>query len=246
MRDIVAHSPGYQDWHGSVRYAAQLAATLRASLTGLFVAPRGTTIPGPARLTVEMAAYVQDELHRAMLAGRDFADWAGQIGVPEAHWQVAIGQVSDALAMVGNWHDLVVLAGCVPADGPDDRLTCEVLLSGAACIVVPQGCVAPGRVVHAMVAWDGAPASGRALHAALPLLRSAQVVSVLQPDMGTIHGRKPDALSHLRVQGVSVAAVETVTGVDDAAVEQVLAYANDMRADLVVMGANGRRRLGER
>lgn len=245
MRDIVAHSAGYQTWHGSVRYAAQLAATLQASLTGLFVAPRSTPVPAPPRLVAEMAAYVHDELHQAMLAGRDFEAWAGRLGVRDARWQVAIGQAAEALAMIGNWHDLVVLQNTASADGPEERLICDVLLSGATCMVVPHANAAPGRAVHAMVAWDGSPASSRALRAALPLLCSAQVVSLLQPDRRP-PSSKMDALTCMRAQGIPVSAVQTITGVDEAANEQLLAYASDTRADLIVMGASGRRRLGER
>lgn len=244
MRDIVAHSPGYFSWQGSVRYAAQLAAAMQASLTGLFVTPRSAPVPGPPRLAVEMAAYVYDELQQAVIAGRDFAAWAARLGVVDANWQVAIGEASDALSLAGNWHDLLVLQGNDSASGPQERLICEVLLSGAPCIVVPHANVAPGRMVHVVVAWDGSPASSRALHAALPLLRSAQVVSLAQPARGQASGRAADALSHLRAHGVPVAAMETVAGTDEEASDQLLTYANDTRADLIVMGANGRRRLG--
>jgi nucleotide-binding universal stress UspA family protein len=245
VRDIVVHSPGFHAWHGSVRYAAQLAAAMQASLTGLFVAPSATPAPGPPKLVAEMAAYVQDELQQAMLAGRDFAAWANQFGVSDARWQVAIGPAADALAIASDWHDLVVLQGDAAADGPEVRLMGEVLFAGASCITVPQGNVAPGRLIHAMVTWDGSPASSRALHAALPLLRSAQVISLLQPGREWLRRDPADAISHLRAQGVAVAAVETVPGVDEAASEQLLAYANDMRADLIVMGASGRLRRGE-
>lgn len=246
MRDIVAHSPGYVAWNGSVRYAAQLAAAMRASLTGLFISPRSTPVPGPRRLAAEMVAYVQDELQQAVLAGRDFAAWARQMGVPDTRWQVAIGPASDALALTGGWHDLVVLQGNGSADGPEERLICEVLLSGVACVVVPLGNVASGQVVHAMVAWDDSPASSRALHAALPLLRTAQVVSLVQPRTRRTGSRRGDALTHLRAHGIPVAAVETTICADEDASEQLLTYANDTRADLIVMGASGRRRLGER
>ena len=242
----MAHSPGYLSWHGSVSYAAQLAAAVQASLTGLFVAPRSAAVPGPPRLAVEMAAYVHDELQQAVTAGRDFAAWAARLGVVDANWQVAIGEASDALSLAGNWHDLVVLQGNGSASGPQERLICEVLLSGAPCIVVPHANVAPGRVVHVMVAWDGSPAASRALHTALPLLRTAQVVSLAQPEPGQLRRHDPDALSHLRAHGVTVAAMETVAGTDEEASEQLLTYANDTRADLIVMGANGRRRLGQR
>jgi len=246
VRDILALSPGYFSWHGNVRYAAQLAATLQASLTGLYVTPHSGPAPGPSRLAAEMAAYAQDELQQAMLAGRDFAVWAHVLGVTDTRWQVAIGRASDALAMAGDWHDLLVLQGLASPDGPEERMVCDVLLSGATCIAVPPANVAPGRLVHAMVAWDGSPASARALHAALPLLRSAQVVSLLQPDIGPRSSSRADALSHLRAHRVPVTAVETVTADDEAGGEQLLAYANGMRADLIVMGANGGRHLGKR
>ncbi|MGN2251893.1 universal stress protein [Frateuria sp. GZRe12] len=246
MRDIVVHSPGYRTWHGSVRYAAQLAASMRATLTGLFIAPRGGATPGPAKLAAEMAAYAQDELHQAMLAGRDFAAWASQLGVTDTCWQVAIGQASDALATIGDWHDLLVLQGNASPGFRYERLVGEAVRSGAPCIVVPEANHAPGPVMHAMVAWNGSAASSRALHAALPLLRGAKVVSLLQ--QGAVHdgGGMPDALAHLRAHGVPVAAIETVAGTDEDASDQVLAYASDTRADLIVMGASGRRRPGER
>lgn len=238
MHDIVVHSPGYRTWRGSVRYAAQLAASMQASLTGLFIAARGAPVPAPPRLVAEMAAYAHDDLHLAMLAGRDFAAWAGQLGVAETFWQVAIGQAPDVLAMIGDWHDLVVLQGDASPGLAGERLVCEVLLSGAACIAVPETSMVPGRLVHAMVVWNGSAASKRALHAALPLLRTASVVSLLQ--QGTEPGDHPsDALAHLQAHDVAVTAVEAMGGDQDAS-EQVLAYASDTRADLIVMGASGR------
>jgi nucleotide-binding universal stress UspA family protein len=246
VRDIAVHSPGYRTWHGSVRYAAQLAASMQAALTGLFVAPRTAPAPGPPRLAAEVVAYAQDDLQQAMLAGRDFAAWASQLGVSDTFWQVAIGQPPDVLAMIGDWHDLVVLQGHASPGLASERLICEVLLSGTACIVVPEASIAPGGPVHAMVAWNGTAASTRALHAALPLLRAAEEVSLLQQSAEHGGGAGSGALAHLRAHNVPVRAVETVAGSDEAASEHLLDYAGDTRADLIVMGASGGRRSGER
>ncbi|HEV2540117.1 MAG TPA: universal stress protein [Frateuria sp.] len=109
-----------------------------------------------------------------------------------------------------------------------------------------EASVAPGCLVHAMVAWNGSTASTRALHAALPLLRTANAVSLLQQGAAYGGGNSPDALAHLRAHDILVSAMETVAGSDEAVSEQVLAYAGDTRADLIVMGASGGRRLGER
>lgn len=92
-----------------------------------------------------------------------------------------------------------------------------------------------------MVAWNGSTASTRALHAALPLLRTANAVSLLQQGAAYGGGNSPDALAHLRAHDILVGAMETVAGSDEAVSEQVLAYAGDTRADLIVMGASGRR-----
>lgn len=247
MRDIVVHSPGFRTWHASVRYAAQLAASTRAALTGLYITARSASTPGPSLLVEELTAYAHEELHQAVLAGRRFAEWAAQLGVHEAHWQVAIGPIADALIMAGNWNDVVVLQIDAPASGASERQVCEVLLSGAACIAVPEASSVPGRVVCAVVAWNDSAASNRALHAALPLLRAAESVILLQSgSKQTQHRAGPDALSHLRAHGVHVTSVNTVAATGESAGEQLLTWAADQRADLLVMGASGRRRLGDR
>ncbi|MEI7037414.1 universal stress protein [Fulvimonas yonginensis] len=245
MRDVVVLSPGFRSWHASVRYAARLAATTQAVLTGLYVGARHAPMPGPPLLAEEMSAYMQDELQQAMLAGHGFAEWARQLGVRDARWQVAIGRTADALALAGNWNDVVVLPCAVSPHPEDERLIRETLHSGAACIAVPDAGLAPAPVICAAVAWNGTVASSRALHAALPLLRLAQAVVLLQPGKPDA-GPRADALAHLHAHGVSVSAVESLDGPDEDVVGQILMYASEHHADLLVMGASGRRWRDER
>lgn len=243
MRDVVVLSPGFRSWHASVRYAAQLAAAIRATLTGLYVGARSAAVPGPPLLVEELAAYAKDELQEAVLAGRDFAQWASRLGAHEARWQVAIGRADDALAMACDWSDAVVLPCGTSTPVPADRLIGEVVRSGAACIAVPETSIAPGRVLRAVVAWNGTAASSRALHAALPLLRKAEAVVLLQSREAEV-GTRPDAHTHLRKHGITVEAIERIEEGDEAAGERLLAQVADRRADLLVMGAGERRRLG--
>ena len=134
--DIVVHSPDFRNWHACVRYAAQLAASMHGSLTGLYVSPRSEPSPGPPLLADEVHAYAQDEIQCAIRADLDFAAWAVRMGVPDARWQVAIGPVADALVLAGHWNDIVVVGANASPAGSGERLFCELLLSGVACMAV--------------------------------------------------------------------------------------------------------------
>ncbi|WP_017464144.1 universal stress protein [Dyella ginsengisoli] len=245
MRDIVVHSPDFRHWPAAVRYAAQLAADTHAGLTGLYVAAPSPSLSGPPQLMQEVLAYAQDELQQAMLAGPAFATWAATLGVREARWQVAQGPAADALVLAGQWSDVVILQGNVPPCSIEERPVLETLLSGVACILVPSAGFSPGRVARAVVAWDGSPASNRALHGALPLLVAATTVALLQPPPER-RSAPPlfDPAAHLRAHGVNVTRLQTVTEADEDTGEQLLAIAADERADLLVLGASGCRRPG--
>lgn len=250
MQDIVVHCSAYRDWQGSVRYAAQLAASMQATLTGLYVRARSGRPPGPPLLIEEVSAYAQDELHQAMLAGRAFADWARQFGAAGSRWQVAIGETADALCVAGDWNDLVILgAGGKPQESL--RVINEVLVSGTACLAVPESYIAPGRVARAVVAWNGTAAANRAVHAALPLLRNAESVVLLQPHPPMNRSHRPgwrpvgDPVEHLMTHGVKVGAIECIEGDDELAAQRLLAAALEHHADLLVMGASGEQRRSE-
>ena len=245
VRDIVVHSLDFRHWRVGVRYAAQLAAWVQASLTGLYVAAPPGPVAGPQALIEEATAYAQDELHQAMLAGPRFVEWASQLGVHESRWQVAVGSAADALVLAAHWSDLVVQEGHALPASAAERVLCEVLLSGAACLVVPPDGMMPGRVTHALVTSNDTLASNRAMHDALPLLQAAESVTLL-----LARGEKPpgrashDVPAHLRARGVPVTDVETLAETDEGVGENLLAFAADRRADLLVLGASGNRRPG--
>lgn len=245
VRDIVVHSPDFRHWQAGVRYAAQLAADTRAGLVGLYVATPIAPLAGPPQLVQEAVAYAQDELQQAMLAGPAFTAWATTLGVREARWQVALGPLADAMVLAGHWNDVVVMHGNAPPCSVEERPILETLLSGAPCLLVPPAGHAPGRVLRAVVAWDGSAAANRALHAALPLLAGATSVCLLQaatPRRSSYPALDP--LAHLRDRGVTVTRVDTIAESGEAAGECLLANAAEERADLLVLGAAGCRRPG--
>ncbi|WP_161805609.1 universal stress protein [Frateuria defendens] len=247
--DIVALCPRFPAWGPAARYAAELAMALGATLTGLYIGkPLSSASPAgvPPALEREWLAYMHDEVRAAVVAGSGFVHWASRF-TPSPHWQVALGDPAEALRTVGDWSDLLVLEHGEHTRGDPSGLIASAVLSGLACILVPEAAYVPGRLERVAVAWDDTALATRALHAALPLLhRASEVVLLCSERSWEVPGSLPerlafDARKHLVERGI-VFAVEPVGQGGDA----ILAAASRHRADLLVMGANGKHRFNVR
>lgn len=254
MRDVLAFCSEFRQWSPGVAYAAELAATLGASLTGLYAGQPLPTMPLAGNVASGLAEWMAEatnEIHCAMLAGREFAGWALGFGVADVHWQVALGDPRDVLDAAAAMSDLVVLDRPASMDsGAVSTLLRSVVLSGQPCIVVPPTFCVMGRLERIVVAWDGSPASTRAMHTAIPLLRKASDVWLLraaQPHdlRQAVELQSPfDPLAHLAAHGIG-ASQEVVATRGIAAGHALLAAASIHRADLVISGANGKARRSE-
>lgn len=254
IRDVLTYCSDFRQWSSCAGYAAELAAALGASLTGLHAGEPLPVMPAAGNVTsglAEWMAEATDEVHYAMLAGREFATWARGLGVDETHWQVALGDPRDVLDAAAATADLVVLGRPPQLDsGPMVALLRSVLLSGQPCIVVPPTFCVMGRLERIVVAWDGSSASTRSLHAAIPLLRKADDVWLLRAahprESGRIVALQPpfDPLAHLGNHGIE-ASQEIVATHGTAAGHALLAAASLHRADLLIAGANGKARRSE-
>ena len=175
MHDILVHAVRYRDRDPTASYAARLAASLRASLTAVFVPPAMPAIPeyDVAAVIAEYAAWIERETRQARAAGPGFEAWSASLGVAHARWEVADGQVAAVLRHAGRWHDLLVLGtGSEDAWQSEAGVSELVLATGLPCLVVPPAandCALPHACVA--VAWNGADEAIAALHAALPLLQ---------------------------------------------------------------------------
>jgi nucleotide-binding universal stress UspA family protein len=243
--DVLAYSSDFSVWTPGVRYAAELAANLGAALTGVHVAP-----PWPSReprgappsLMAELLAHAQEELQAATRAGAHFDAWARGIGVGSATWHVAFGDPAEAIGIAGNWNDLVVFDRRIgDLDGTSD-LICRTLLSGCACIAVPDKGHEPPRFDGVLVAFDGSPGAIRALHASMPLLERARRVVVLSIERA-VDGAPSCAFDPARWLGERGIGSEFQDC--SSAPAAILESASRNRADLLVCGIHGKRQLGE-
>ncbi|MCR6632431.1 MAG: universal stress protein [Magnetospirillum sp.] len=177
-----------------------------------------------------------------------FDTLAAQSGVTAQWWQLTHGSPSHVVSetvFCSRYADLVIMgqAGEENATPPELAET-VVLQSGRPALVIPRAGTFPSIGDTVAVAWNASREASRAVHDALPFLRTARAVKLL-----TIHGKADYALvpddsppvdlaGHLRRWGVP-AADEHLVREDVGKMDLLLSQACDMGADLLVMGAHG-------
>ncbi len=252
MRDILSYADNFKSWTAGMEYAARLAAQLDGRLTGVYVCP--TAIGAvPAYDAPQLLSSVIEEIRELESLAHDaapsFEQWARELGVRKAAWQVAEGDVPSVLAHLGNWHDLLVLGRDASLPwGTPPLLGSIVLGCHLPCIVVPPGCTQP-KFETIVVAWNGSPEAIRAIHSAAPLLARAKRIVVL-------YGREREQFSEIgwnpefnlaryfAREDIAFEHRGLEAGADDAGIA-ILAAAASQGADLLVMGAYGRTRFSE-
>lgn len=148
--------------------------------------------------------------------------------------------------------DLLVLGQRDPEDDetstlPRDFLEAVMLGSGTPALIQPWRGRHGGSFETVLLAWQPGRASARALGAALPLLRQARRVHLLtwMADAEAARQAQHEVASHLGLHGVK--ALECHRGAPPADVGAgLLASADDLGAELLVMGCYGHSPTRER
>lgn len=146
--------------------------------------------------------------------------------------------------------DLLVLGqhdpGATEQLVPSDFVSSVLLASGRPAVVLPhEGSFARvGRRV--LVAWKPTPSSARALSAALPVLKRAESVTVVEwgGEAGSCRGAALDVQGYLALHGVQATFQRNAQEPPDIG-EMLLARAAGLQADLLVMGCYGHSRARE-
>lgn len=142
-------------------------------------------------------------------------------------------------------HDLCIVDSESQAIDIDrDLIEAALLESGRPVIIVPPGANS-FSAGHVVVAWDGSSKAARALFDALPILRIAEAVEVIQ-----VEGEKylseaipaSDLAAHLHSHGVTIVA-KTIPAQNGDAAEALRQYAERSGADLIVMGGFAHARI---
>jgi len=167
-------------------------------------------------------------------------------GVPWS-WADGTGSLAACVAEAAALADLVVLNRKLDAfPYPDMRETAGsvILKTGKPVVAVPddvRGFPIAGR---ALVAWDGSPRTAVALQAAVPLLRLAASVTILEIADGSIETPAEEAAAYLAKYDVTARVVRDYA-LSNSPSDILLVGIQVRRADYVVMGAYSHARLTE-
>jgi len=254
MKDIIVYSESFNAWQPHVAYAAHLAAALDASLTGACIC-LSPMMSAPIYEAPNLATQFIDEacelLEAAQAAESSFLAFACAHDVRDAAWQVADGYIPDSLALIANWHDLLVLGRNDSSPWGSASSIGEIMLScGLPAVIVPETWDRPFSLDRIAIAWNGSAEAIRAIHAALPLLARASHVIVL----GHAEDRTPqmnrwipgfDLQGYLHRHGIQARSVPLPMPEDQDIGAALLQVAMQEQADLLVMGGYGHTRLRE-
>lgn len=256
-KDLLVVLDGGADAPQRIDLAATLAERFAAHLVGLYSVP-AAELPrraGYADLAVlepvyhEWRARALEQSERARAMFEQAADRRG-IG----HEWRAVSENGEAdPALHARYADLAVLGQYDPdndvtalARPHPERVT---LSSGRPVLVIPYTGQFTDIGRSVLVAWNASREAARAVADAMPLLRAAELVTVLAVDPRTGHGGHgelpgADIALHLARHGVK-AQIERTVSAKVPIGEVLLSRMADLGADLLVMGAYGHSRARE-
>jgi nucleotide-binding universal stress UspA family protein len=257
FKDLLVVLDTAADTSGRIELAVVLAERFSAHLVGLYPIP-SPELPrraGYADLAVLEPVYHdwrERLLEQAETVRGMFERLAGQRGV-KTEWRAIIEGGEADPALHARYADLTILGQRDPDNDelammrpPPEQIT---FASGRPILTVPYA----GRFENAgrrvLIAWNASREAARATADAMPLLKSAEAVTVMavDPHSGPDgHGDQPgaDIALHLARHGVRAQIERTVSaGVPIG--ETLLSRAADLGADLLVMGAYGHSRIRE-
>ena len=247
--DILALVTATAPWSPAAIAAIAIASRWEANLTGCFIDPAlrklagGKTASEPTVLGLLFEPRIESADEHAA-----FAAFARQSGLRNADWVVARTGIASTLRRLGAWHDLAVIErDMVPASGLLNILGEAILSCGVPCLVLPPQWQREVRFERIVIGCNGSVEAIRAIHAALPFLKAAKQVTLVDGDLGDSSDEYPrfDPFVYLLRHGITprpsyVRASSAMAG------EILLQEVGNLDADLLVMGAYGRSRMRER
>lgn len=251
-KTIVVHVDSSTHSEARMRHASRLAVDASAHLIG-------SAFSGVSRYA---SPEVGAEL--AIVAARDFAAIrqrneaalvqfdaiAAAEGVLSYERRIMDDDPAGGLVQQARYADLVVVSQTDLNEPTSAHLVGGlpeqvVLGGGRPVLIIPYAGQFATIGSRALVAWDGSLEATRAIFNAIPLLRSAKAVSIVEFKPTDAAGREPGADLALYLARHGVRCEVRTESMPIRAGEDVLSLAADLQSDLIVMGGYGHSRFRE-
>lgn len=249
IKDLLVYVDNDEQCANRLQFAVQMAKHCEARLNGVYVR-RQLEIPTYADVQIpqDVLAAGEKQLMEMSGAARNVFQKSVAGSSLDSEFHQLKGVLPEVLSTSMHYADLAIVAQRHADDAdlnvhysPDPLL----FQAGRPLIVVPHAGefhYPPGNVV---VAWNTSAPSARALHDALPLLRSAEQVLVV--NVGKTHRATladGSLARHLTQHGLQ-AEIRNIDAADSDAHEVVLSVAAETGSGLIVMGGYGHTRFRE-
>jgi nucleotide-binding universal stress UspA family protein len=248
--DILIHLRRLEDGAPATEAGLALASRLGAHALGLHVVAMSTAAfvsPEAVAVQVNETSHLLEE---ARLRESWWQEQLARHGV-QGEFQVVQGDAVDALCHAGRWSDLIVAERpCTHPDAPVGwGITSRTVFgSSAPVVVVPEGARVDRIGEHMLIAWNASREAMLAVHGALPLLKRASKVTLLegQPNPAPFVAEnlpKIDLRAWLQRRGIEVEVRPFNPAKDHG--PALLETANELEVNLIVLGAWGQSRIAE-
>lgn len=235
-KDILVYLDPSDDTANRMRLAADLARLHRARLIGVDVCSD--------------AAFTSEWRDRALVLQDRFTILLRDAGV-RGEYRTIQQMDHNGRHLYAHYADLIVASRLAPAIAelvvkgvPDHPL----MAGGVPVLLLPEGWTYKPVGKNVVVAWKGSREATRAVHDSLPILQTADKVTVFTFDPETTpYGTEADFVAeHLRHHGVQPTVSTWLGSVGEMTpVEGLFACLETQEADLIVAGAYGHSRLIE-
>lgn len=245
-RTILFHAEPPPHSQARARCVIDLADRFGATLVGLAaeaIPPLEATDPYGLMAPTWVEA-MRDNQEAHLIAAE--AEFRRQAGARPVEWRSVLGRPTDALHEAARAADLIVVAGGSPAHPHGFRTVDRgelVLRSGRPVLCAPSNADYLSAQ-NILVCWKDCREARRALHDAMPLLARANDVLLLSVAEGAPAAIADDVCAALKRHGVKARAEAAQE--DSRVSDTILHRAFRVGADLIVAGAYGHTRLGER
>jgi nucleotide-binding universal stress UspA family protein len=254
IKDIVVNLPVGGAADNVAKFAASVAATLEAHLTGIAfrygpLMPIMVDMYGVPPEMLESQREENDRAVEAAIASFNAAVRGLAIASNTHALDAPVAGTPGMLGQIARRFDLCIVAQPRPEEPALVRLLLEAALfeSGRPVLVMPYIQTAGLKLDRVLVGWDGGRSAARAIGDAMAFLRQAkrcEIVIVSGEPAKSDELPGADIAHHLARHDVKVEVNRIASREIDVA-STILSHAADASADLLVMGGYGHSRMRE-